>query len=114
MKTVTILCGIPGSGKSTWVQKDLVNQEGSFVVLNADSIRNELYGDERIQGNGRTVFQILYDRFRRALVNEKMPAIYIDNTSTTKKSRKEIFSLIEKYCPECNINIKVLIAFSNG
>ncbi len=114
MKTVIIMVGIPGSGKSTWVQKDLVNQKESYIVLNADTIRKELYGDEAIQGNPKTVFQILYDKFRRAILNKDIKTIYIDNTSVDAKSRKQIFEILEKNCPECKIKIKVFDDFEKA
>ena len=41
-----ILCGIPGSGKSTYAQSF---EELGWVHLSSDLIRKELYGDESIQ-----------------------------------------------------------------
>jgi predicted kinase len=111
MKKVIITVGIPGSGKSTWVKEDLTQRNNSYIILNADSIRKELYGNEGIQGNGGTVFQILNDRIRKALINKKIKTIYIDNTSTTKKARKSLFDSIEKNCPDCEVLIKVFNDF---
>lgn len=114
MKTIYIMVGIPGSGKSTWVKEQFLKLDEGFMVLNADTIRAELYGDESIQGNPKMVFQILHDRFRRALLNNKIKTIFIDNTSVDKKSRAQIFRLIENNCPECNINIKVFDDFEKA
>ena len=75
--SIIIVVGIPGSGKSTWVQKQLSSLTNSYVIINADSVRKELYGDESIQGNPKMVFQILHDRFRRALLNNKIKTIFI-------------------------------------
>lgn len=114
MKNIFIMVGIPGSGKSTWVKEQYLKLDDGFMVLNADGIRSELYGDESIQGNPKVVFQILHDRLRKALLNDKIKTIFIDNTSVDSKSRSQIFRIIEHNCPECNINIKVFDDFDKS
>lgn len=53
MKKVKVLQGLPGSGKST-IAKNLVRENGDFVRVNKDDLRNMLYGGvwkpEREQG----------------------------------------------------------------
>lgn len=50
-----IVCGIPGSGKSTWAGK----QEGT--VISTDAIRGELFGDESAQYSDSFLRQNGYD-----------------------------------------------------
>ena len=50
-----VLCGIPGSGKSTWAAK----QEGA--VISTDAIRGELFGDESAQYSDRFLREHGYD-----------------------------------------------------
>lgn len=50
-----ILCGIPGSGKSTWARQ----QEGT--VISTDGIRGELFGDESMQYSDRFLREQGYD-----------------------------------------------------
>lgn len=50
-----VLCGIPGSGKSTWAAK----QEGA--VISTDAIRGELFGDESAQYSDRFLREQGYD-----------------------------------------------------
>lgn len=113
MKEVIINTGIPGSGKSTWVKKDSKIRNKPFLVLSADSIREEMYGDAKTQGDGKVIFQILYDRLRRALLT-KTDLIYIDNTSTTRKARKAILDIIEKTAPDTKVYFKVFTNFEQA
>ena len=53
-----LLCGIPGSGKTTWA-KNYISKNPDFVHLSSDAIRAELYGDENIQGNPVEVFTLM-------------------------------------------------------
>ena len=50
-----IVCGIPGSGKSTWAAK----QKGT--VISTDAIRGELFGDETAQYSDSFLRQNGYD-----------------------------------------------------
>lgn len=76
MKKVIILVGNIASGKSTLAKR--IEQLG-FVRLNADSIREELYGDSQEQGDYMEVFGILYDRLQIAQLENKN--VVVDNTN---------------------------------
>ena len=77
-----VMVGIPGSGKST-IAKTL-----DGVLISTDAIREELYGDENIQGNGRMVFSIAYVRMQEAL--ERGENVIFDATNVSRKARKSI------------------------
>lgn len=49
---VYVLVGCPACGKSTFAK----NFDNDTVVISSDAIREELYGNEAIQGNGKEVF----------------------------------------------------------
>lgn len=83
--TVYMLIGLPGSGKST-IAANLA-EKYMADIYNADSIREELYGDASIQGNPQEVFGKLYMRARDD-VSIGRPVI-LDNTNITKKVRKK-------------------------
>lgn len=57
--------GLPGSGKSYYTRK-LMKKTGASVH-SSDNIRKELYGDERIQGDGNAVFNTLHSRVKEDL-----------------------------------------------
>ena len=95
--------GIPGSGKSTEIRKMVSSEtklnsltDTNYVILNADSIRKELYGDENIQGNGKEVFGLLYERLKAACINPEIKFIFIDNTSVNISSRIKLYEIIDK------------------
>lgn len=96
-----ILCGIPGSGKSTYA-KDYVERNGNTVHLSSDAIRKELYGDENIQGNPGEVFALMQKRAVESL-NNGSDVLY-DATNITRKDRSGIIGVCPKFAKiECHI-----------
>lgn len=99
--TLIILCGIPGSGKTTY-SKNYIEQNKNTVHLSSDAIRWELYGDENIQGNPGDVFSLMQKRAINAL-NNGHNVIY-DATNITRKDRQGIISVCPKFAKiECHI-----------
>ena len=99
-----LLCGIPGSGKTTYANKLLNDKfyKDNTVHLSSDAIRKELYGDEAIQGNPNEVFSLMQQRAVDAL-NNGMDVIY-DSTAVTRKDRSGIIAACPKFARiECNI-----------
>ena len=88
-----ILCGIPGSGKSTYAEKYI--KEFGGVHLSSDAIRGDLYGDESIQGDPNEVFSIMQNKAIK-LLNEGISVVY-DSTGLTRKDRSYIISLCPKF-----------------
>lgn len=79
-----LLCGCPGSGKSTCAKA----LEGlGYVILSSDAMRLELYGDENYQTHNDVVFETLYQRAKVLLQAGKN--IVIDATNNTMKSRRK-------------------------
>ena len=96
-----ILCGIPGSGKSTYA-KDYIGRNCNTVHLSSDAIRKELYGDENIQGNPGEVFTLMQKRAVEAL-NNGHDVLY-DATNITRKDRSGIIGVCPKFAKiECHI-----------
>lgn len=80
-----VMCGCPGSGKTTWCKKNLAKA----VYVSTDDIRIEFFGtpepgDRRQE---RRVFDTFYERIRRALIEGKDVAA--DATHTTEIGRKK-------------------------
>lgn len=87
------MVGLPGSGKSTYAKK--FAEKYDAVIVSTDAIRKELYGGEAVQGDGKEVFGIAYDRINRALQAGKW--VVFDATSITAKSRRKVLSRISWY-----------------
>lgn len=97
-----LLVGIPGSGKTTYANKHIRKHPKTTVHLSSDKIREELYGDESIQGNPAEVFSLMQKRAVEAL-NDGNDVIY-DATNITRKDRASIISICPKFVHiECHI-----------
>ena len=89
--TLIVLCGISGSGKSTF--RDLLC-EGQMYGVCPDLIRKCWYGDESIQGNGKEIFEYAYTQIQ--MYGARKDDCVFDATNTTRKARKQV---IEKARP---------------
>lgn len=93
--SLILLVGIPGSGKTTYAKKYISEYPKTPVHLSSDKIREELYGNESIQGNPAEVFALMQKRAVEAL-NEGHDVIY-DATNITRKDRSAIIGLCPKF-----------------
>jgi predicted kinase len=91
MSRVILLVGVPGSGKSTLAEK--LRKKG-FVILNADSIREEVWGDAAEQKEPKKIFGILYGRLEELLKQGK--DVVVDNTNLSYKLRKQVIDRARK------------------
>lgn len=57
---LTVLVGLPGSGKSTWADENA----GKGVIISTDQIRGEINGDPADQSNGNEVWRLAFNRTR--------------------------------------------------
>lgn len=78
-----MLIGISGSGKSSIA--NALAEENISIIISSDKIREELYTDERIQGDPNEVFSLMRDRTVEALSNG-ISVIY-DATNLVRKHR---------------------------
>lgn len=86
-----MLIGLPASGKTELSKK--LKSEGMEIV-SSDSIREELYGDESIQGDSQEVFDLAHSRIIAALNNNKK--VVLDATNLVAKNRKNLLRLIKE------------------
>lgn len=99
--TLILLVGVPGSGKTTYAKR-YIERHTNTVHLSSDAIRNELYGDENIQGNPAEVFSLMQKRAVESL-NDGHDVIY-DATNMTRKDRACIIGICPKFAKiECCI-----------
>lgn len=91
------LVGLSGSGKSTFSK--FVEQIAPSKVFSSDKIREELYGDESVQGKPQKVFDILHKRICCALKDGKN-CIY-DATNLKQKDRLHFLLQLEQQKINC-------------
>ena len=90
MPNIKIMCGLPRSGKTTWITKNRTNE----VVISADELRYIVYG-QRFWGEGETLMWSIRDCMLRYFLSQGVDII-IDETNTTVKRRKPIIALAKK------------------
>jgi len=88
MATMYMMVGIAGSGKS------YVAAQIGAPVVSSDAIREEMYGDESIQGDANRVFNEVHRRIKEYLANGE-DVIY-DATNLSAKRRKGFLSQLPK------------------
>jgi predicted kinase len=89
-----LLVGLPGCGKSTWVQSKVAF--GISGVLSSDAVREILADDAGNQNIHARVFRVMRDLLKHRL-ELKRPVTYIDATNLTPKERRPYIKLAELY-----------------
>lgn len=87
-----VMCGAPGSGKSTHVES-ICQEHPDTVVVCGDSIREELYGDEQIQGH----YPDIHRRMVEMIEDNVGSTIVMDGTHYRSSYRKDALSLLNSY-----------------
>ena len=103
MKDVILLVGIPGSGKSTHYENELAGPGVAHV--NADKVREELYGDPSVQGDGAKVFSRVFSDFSKHLKDHDIHTVVIDNTNVDWKSRKKFYDIANDHSIEKRFSV---------
>ena len=90
-----MLVGISGSGKSTYAHymKNLFIEP--VEIVSSDSIREELYGDESIQGDANKVFRIMLARTKQFLGEGK--SVIYDATNLSDRRRINLLKELKGY-----------------
>lgn len=104
MKHLFLMCGVAGSGKSSWLQKNVSNA----IVISRDEIRFSLIGDfDDYFAKEEEVFATFIQKIQKAIDNEEGPKeIYCDATHLTKKSRDKVLNALNLTNVE---NITILV-----
>jgi len=85
-----VLVGLPGSGKTTWKEKQLwLNPEYSSVC--PDDIRQELTGDISDQSKNNEVFSLAFIRTKNHLNTGQ--SVIFDSTAYSAQNRKALIDI---------------------
>lgn len=106
MSDLIIVCGLPGSGKSTYIPLVKPAKRMSSVV-STDDIREEINGDARDQSNANKVFEIAFDRIKKKLTEGY--DVYFDATNINYKKRMDIINRFRKYYDK----VKCMFIYAN-
>ena len=85
-----LMCGVPGSGKSTWIKNRSVDT--NYIHCSRDKIRFSLLKDkDNYFANETLVFNSWVKEINEAIQNE-IENIYIDATHLNEKSRNKVLN----------------------
>ena len=88
-----VLKGLPASGKSTYAE--ILEESGTFERVCLDTIREELYGNESIQGDGKKVFEIAQTRMH--LIGLRGGNCVYDATNLNRDRRIKLIDDMQNY-----------------
>ena len=91
---VIIMMGIPGSGKTTWIDENLPYEEFPDVI-SPDDLRKRLSGDASDQSRNTEVFGMAHARLKWLLLHGHN-AVW-DATNITADARKQIRMICKEY-----------------
>lgn len=93
---LTVLVGLPGSGKSTWADENA----GNAVVISTDEIRGQLNGNPADQRNGDKVWATAYASARHWL--HKGLNVIFDATNCGRANRHAVLKELKDHAREVN------------
>ena len=108
MTNIYLLCGIPGSGKSTWAEEQTMGWKDVSRVISRDEIRFSLLkeGEDYFKRENAVFAQFIKE------INDSIKAgvvsIFIDATHINSRSRAKVLKRI-KFPQECTLKIEVFI-----
>lgn len=93
MQKLTLMCGIPGSGKSTWLKNNILNKE-NCAIISRDEIRFSLLKErDSYFSKEDKVFEIFVKTIQNNI--DSGLDVYIDATHLNKFSRRKILNQLK-------------------
>lgn len=87
-KSLFLMCGTPGSGKSTWIKSQTENMKYPYAIVSRDAIRFSMVNeDEEYFSKEDAVFEEFIKQIRSALAI--CDVVFADATHLTEKSRNK-------------------------
>lgn len=102
MNRLIMLIGLPAAGKSFYCKElQKLYKEDEIEIVSSDSIRKELFGSENEQRYNNEVFEEVYKRVKKSLLQKEITVL-----DATNLSRKRRINFIREL-PKCNCNAVV-------
>lgn len=97
MKKLIIMCGCPGSGKSTWIKEELKKSIYTVKVVSRDEIRFGLLAENDADyfAKEKAVFSLFCKEISDALANDYIDIVIADATHLNKRSRAKLLNNIK-------------------
>lgn len=99
MKSVYLLLGLPGAGKSTFAKKHLKNS----VVIELDAVRQRL-ADENVIGKKYSSDdnKIVFNEFYKEILSKasNFDSVVVDSTNAKIEEREAIYNLLKDFKPK--------------
>ena len=108
MTNIYLLCGISGSGKSTWAEEQISGWEEVSRIISRDKIRFSLLkeGEDYFKRENAVFAQFIKE------INDSIQAgienIFIDATHISSQSRAKVLKRI-KFPRECTLKIEIFM-----
>ena len=107
MSNLWVLCGVPGSGKSTWARTHIDKISDDVKYVSRDEIRFSIVKeDEEYFSKENEVFRKFIEEIKDGLINHK--DTIADATHLNKASRNKLLRSLGESLKECKINIIVI------
>lgn len=92
-KKIILVCGIPGSGKTTWINNQIKYSENKSIHISRDEIRFKyVKNKEEYFKYENKVFREFIYKINLAIKSNTYENIYIDATHINKNSRDKIIN----------------------
>lgn len=109
MQKLILMCGLPGSGKSTIAQQTQQKTKENTIIISRDNLRTMLFGTyenyDFNKDNEALVKRITFGALDVAI--EKGFNIIIDETNLTKKKRRSWIINGRLMAEKCGIDLKI-------
>mgnify|MGYP002623180416 CR=1 FL=1 len=98
-KNLYLMCGIPGSGKSTWCYKFLDYEDENAAYISRDKIRFSYLKDEdEYFSKEDEVFTTFVSSISDTIDTDKIENILVDATHLNEKSRNKVLKYLDLDC----------------
>lgn len=95
-KNVFMVCGVPGSGKSTWVEEKASFYGDKAAHISRDKIRFALLKDgDDYFSKEQKVFKEFIKQINKAIKSDDKTVIFIDATHLNEKSRYKVLDKLD-------------------